>query len=395
MKKAILLTGGYSTRLYPLTLKRPKVLLPVAGKPVMQYLVEMLKDSGIKEITVGLNVKQKAIQKYFGNGEKYGVKIDYCFEESANDSNKLGGLGAINYVIEKKKIKEECLVVGGDNFVYGLDLKHMKHEHPASIALYNLKDKNLVEQFGIGIVDKNKRITAFQEKPKVEQAKSKLASTLIYRLSEEFVNQHLPEYIKEKHKKGEKADRPGDLWQHYVEKIPLHGLVFEGIWGDIGTAETYIETNKLAMELLIKNGSDEQVIKGKNVEIGENAVIRGPTIIEDNCKIGDNCIIGPYVHLMKGTEISKDSTVSGSILFENTKVGEASRIYDAIIDYNTSIEKNCKIDDLVIIGHDCVIGERTRVLSRSKIWPFIKIKANSIVEGELSLDLDKSELLET
>ncbi|NUN11106.1 NDP-sugar synthase [Candidatus Micrarchaeota archaeon] len=399
MKKAILLTGGYATRLFPISILRPKALLPVAGKPVIQYLIEMLKQAGITEIIIGLNTNQKNIESFFGNGNKFGVNIAYCYEETTSDSNKLGGLGAINYVIEKMKVKEECLILGGDNFVYGLDLKKMKHDHHASIALYTLNNINLVEQFGIAVVDSKGKITSFQEKPRVEEAKSNLASTLIYRFSQEFVNKHLPEYVKEKKSKGEKPDKPGDLWQHYVQKIPLQGVVFQGLWGDIGTAETYIETNKLAMNLIVRDkntSKNKGITSGAGISIAEGAevkpgtIIKGPVIIEEGCVIEEESIIGPYTHLMKNCKVGKKSMISGSIVFENCIIKEDVQIRDAVIDHDSIIGKHARIDDYALIGNNCELEERTRLLSRSKLWPYLKTNKESVIEGAISMNFEKS-----
>lgn len=394
--KAVLLAGGYATRLQPLSLRLPKVLLPVAGKPVIEYLVEMLKDAGVTEIIVSLNRQQKAIKEALGNGKKYGLKVSYCFEETRGEKDKLGAIGAMQYVAEKKGLNEECILIGSDNFVYGLDLRRLKHSHKkkkphATIALFNLQKPEDVEHFGVALVDKKGKITAFQEKPRVQDAVSKLASTAVYHLSQGFFSTHLPEYVRERKRKGVRADRVGDLWQNLVNKAELHGFVFEGVWGDIGTTETYVQTNKLAMNFVVRDVKSKpagimagkQLRIGKRVKFGNGAVIKSPVIIEDNCVVGKDAVIGPYTHLMKGCSIGTKSVVSGCIVFEGVQVGEDVHARDSVIDKGARVRDNARIDDYSLLGHDCVIGRNARVFSRTKVWPKLHLSDEAVLEGTI------------
>ena len=395
-------------RLQPLVLRTPKVLLPVAGKPTIQYLFEMLKSVGVHEIIVSLNHNQCEVEEYFGNGEKLGVSIKYFYEKSAGEKDKPGAIGAIKEVVEKNSIAEDCLIVGGDNFAYGLDLKkmvefHKKSKSIATIGLYYLQDRSLVELYGIAVTNAESRITKFQEKPRVEYAASQLASTAIYYLSAEFLKKYLGEYIAEKKAKGERPDRPGDLWQHFAEKIPIYGFVFQGIWGDSNSAQSYVELNKQAMNLIVGTARKHEkaivggeIVLGENVEVSEGAVLKGPVIIEDDCVIG-NSVIGPYTHLMHGTKVGDGSVVSGSILFEDVQVGSHCVLQDCIVDGHAFVGNNSRIEDYSVIGFKARVGNNARIFSRSRIWPFVEVNDEAVVEGLISISTEhvKKELQES
>lgn len=399
--KAILLAGGYGTRLNPLSYRTPKCLMPIAGKANILHLIEMLKKADVNEIILSLNTTQMKVKEFLGDGKKFGVNIKYIFEKSTCDKDKLGAIGALQYVIRSFGIKEEILVVGADNFIYGLDASNFREFHKrnkgiVTIALYNLADKTKVEQFGIASInEKTGRILKFQEKPKVEEAISRLASTLFYQINEKFFDKYLPIYISEKEKKGEKPDKIGDLWQYFVNKIPVFGYVFEGIWGDVGNAETYINVNKEVMNFLKRdisnkaNISENAFISGNGVVIGENVVIeegakiKGPVIIERNCTIKKNAIIGPYTYILHDSYIGSKSLITGSIIFENVKIGERVRCEDCIIDGFSEIGNDSIIESYSIIGYKAKLNDGCRIFTKSKIWPYMYLEKDGITEGEI------------
>jgi mannose-1-phosphate guanylyltransferase/phosphomannomutase len=395
--KAILLAGGYGTRMFPITLRTPKVLLPIAGKPGMQHLVELLKGAGITDIVVALNTSHKMVEEAMGDGKRFGVKLTYVYEESKGDADKLGAIGAINRVIEQIGIPEECIIVGSDNFAYGLDLNEFKKFHKekrgvASIALYQLSDRSQVEHFGVAAVDQNGKITGFQEKPRVEHAISSLASTAIYHLEQHFFKKHLPEFLELKKKKGEKADRIGDLWQHVVNETQVFGYLFQGVWGDTNTAQTYVETNKMAMNFIdgsVKSKHNGTIMReaqiGNGVQIGEGVIIKGPSIIEDGCSIGKDAVIGPYAHLQKNCKIGSKSIVSGSILLDGAQVGDNCLVEDCLLDSLSRVENGSKVEHYSIIGYKSVVGKSARVFPNSRIWPFVEIDGEGVVEGDVKI----------
>ena len=167
--KGIIMMGGYGTRLQPLTLRTPKPLLPIAGKPNVDYLVEKIQAGGIKNVVISANKNNVKVREYLTNED-----VEFIIEDTNSDKDKLGVVGAIKYL---KSIfgSDDYLILAGDNFFHGLELKDVKDYHnnekpDATIGLYQLQDKSEVEKFGVAVLDAKNRITSFQEKPKPEEA---------------------------------------------------------------------------------------------------------------------------------------------------------------------------------------------------------------------------------
>ncbi len=395
--KAILLAGGYGTRLFPLTIRNPKPLLPVAGKPVLLYTIDLLLKAGIEEITISLKENQKKIEKYFKDGKAFGASIDYLYEPETTEENKLGSVGALNYIFSQIKDANDALIIGGDNFIYGLNLleftkTHKEKKASASIALFELHNSSEVQHYGVAQLDEKGRITKFQEKPEPEKALSKLASTAIYALDKVFVQEHIPSYTTLKKKKGEKADKLGDLWEHFVHDLHIAGHPFEGIWGDIGNCQGYLQTNKKAFDVFY----DKENFISASAKISSTAKIIPPVIIEDHCIVKDHARIGPYAHIMHDSKIGNRVKISNSIVFEACIIAEGSQISDSLVDGSVRIEEGCSVNDHSIIGFGCTIGNSSSI-SNAKVFPKIKIQQMSGVTGNIKNDITPSskELLDS
>lgn len=372
--KALILAGGHGTRLHPLTLRTPKCLLPIAGKPNMLHLIETLNKSDINEIYVSINDKQLKINDFL-NQRRVNIIIEN------QEKGKLGSIGGLKYALNKIGTNDELIVLGADNFWKGLKLKEFAKtiNNTATIALYELPHKHMVEQFGIAEI-KNGQITSFQEKPSVEEAKSRLGSTLIYGLSSDWLKNKLPEYIKN----NKNLDTIGSMWQYFCKKDELNGHVFKGLWADIGTPRAYIELNNQVM-----NKMKESIIH-ESVVIGENTKIKDKVIIEEGCVIGRNCVIGSGTHIMHDTTIGEGSIIEGSVLFENVHVGRQTRIKNSVIDGYSIIKNKVKIDDYSVIGYKSVIEDKSHLIRESNVWPFIT--ASGVINGNITYIQDQNEL---
>ncbi|MEK6954789.1 MAG: NDP-sugar synthase [Candidatus Micrarchaeota archaeon] len=392
--KAVLLAGGYGTRMFPLTLRTPKPLLPIAGIPVLEHSIRLLVSAGILDIVISAKENQKKLESYFGSGSEFGAKITYLYEPEVPEEAKMGSVGAMDFIFRNLSVDDDFIVIGGDNYVYGLNLAEFHASHSnrrahASIALFNLQNRDDVKLFGVAKLDKAGRITKFQEKPTPDRALSTLASTAIYALDRAFIKKHLPEYVKRRHQAGEKADKIGDLWEHFVSDLHIAGHPFEGIWGDIGSCEGYLETNKKAFDVMMKNPPSILGKISQNSKIAKTAQLIPPIIIDDNCIVEEGAIIGPYVHLMHDSQVGKNCAISNSVVFERCKIGENSKIQNSIIDGEAVIGKNSLISDGSVVGYKVAIGGKCHVIG-SKIYPGIRIDALSDIRGDLKNDLSPS-----
>lgn len=236
--KAIILAAGYATRLYPLTINKPKALLPVKGIPILNYIIKKIdKIDEIDEIFIVTNDK---FYEYFLNWSKnLSKKIKIINDKTSNNETRLGGIGDLNFVIEKEKINDDILVVLGDN-LFDFNLKAIidffKIINKTLIGVYEVN--NLEELKRLGVVEiKNNKITSFEEKP--QNPKSTLSSIGIYIYTKSDLNK-----IKEYMRTDKPKDGPGYLVEYLLTIQDVYAFKLSGLWYDIGSKETYEKVNK-------------------------------------------------------------------------------------------------------------------------------------------------------
>ncbi len=369
--KAIILIGGYATRLHPLNFRTPKCLLPVNGNPNIDNIIESVAEAGIKDVIISM---QEKVKMHLGDGKKYGVKINYIVENTQDDKTKLGSIGALKFIFEKIE-PEDCIILGGDQYFEKQNIANILKEHQKSkkmitLALYKLKDESLVERMGIAVTNESGKLLFFQEKPKLQEAKSRFASTLIYVINKEFFRKHINRYIEEKKKRSEKLDNIGELWSYFASVLDINTYQMEGEWWDIGTPTSFLDVNSYALR--------EEI--DKDVQLGKNVNIAKHTRIDKGCKIGDNCTIGPYTHIMKNVIVGDGCAISSSIVFENTKIGNNTKINRSVVDYTAEIGNNINISEESVVGYRCIINDNCE-LKGSRLWPNLILDKNCKVEG--------------
>ena len=240
--KALILAAGYATRLYPLTKKYPKPLLEVKGRPIIDYIIDKLElvDS-INEIYIVTNSKFISDFKKWAKTFKSSKKITLVNDLTKNNQDRLGAIGDIRFVIKKKKIQEDLLIVGGDNLFSGslqsfLDAVK-KNTASVSLGLYRLKRKKDASRYGVVKLNKLKRVISFKEKPK--HPDSSLVAMCLYYISKNYLNL-INVYMQEEKIK---ADATGSYIAWLKDKVNVYGYVFSGSWFDIGDYQ-YLNTAK-------------------------------------------------------------------------------------------------------------------------------------------------------
>jgi glucose-1-phosphate thymidylyltransferase len=232
--KAIILAAGYATRLYPLTENTPKPLLPVQGKPIIDWIIDKLHAASVHDIYIVTNHKFYRHFQEWSNG-RYTVVND-C---TVNNETRLGAIGDIDYVIRTQHVDDDILVIAGDNlFSFSLVdfLNFFKEKKSTIVAVYDTQNSALIaNKLGCVEVNKDNKIIGFEEKP--EHPKTTLAATACYG----FPKQHL-HYVKEAMQRH--SDRPGELVKFISEHEPVFAFRFTGHWFDIGTHDEYARVNK-------------------------------------------------------------------------------------------------------------------------------------------------------
>lgn len=238
--KAIVLAAGYATRLYPLTSNRAKPLLPVGERSIIDYIVD-----GINQVPEVDTVYVVTNNKFYNDfvqwqrKSKFSKEIVVINDGTISDDDKLGAIGDMDLVINKMGIKDDLVVVGGDN-LFGFSLDNFVDffkSHGLSIAAYKYPYKNKLSQYGLVEIDETYRVISFQEKPK--EPKSDLVAVCLYGFPADKLGL-IHEYLE----RGLNKDAPGYYLQWLVDKEKVYAFAFEAPWHDIGSPEAYERAQK-------------------------------------------------------------------------------------------------------------------------------------------------------
>jgi len=243
--KVIILAAGYATRLYPLTLTQPKPLLPVAGQPMIDYVLDNLAPiGGIDHVYVVTNAKfVDHFQKWADHYRKSKAPLDFTIinDGSTDDTNKLGAIGDLHLVLTRAKVDDDIIVVAADNLfserLQGFGQFCREKQAPV-LAVYDVGNLDEIKKYNAISLDKEGRIEFFEEKP--SQPKSTITGIALYY----YPKATLPlihQYIRE----GNNPDQPGRLVQWMYPKTPFYTWSVPGIWYDIGSKEALAEANRV------------------------------------------------------------------------------------------------------------------------------------------------------
>jgi len=243
--KVVLLAAGYATRLYPLTLTQPKPLLTVAGKPMIEYVLDNLAPvGGIKRVYVVTNAKfaghfQKWADGYRASKSDLGFTI--VNDGSTDDTNKLGAIGDLHLVITREKVDDDLVVVAGDNLfseslgAYG---GFCRSKRAPVLGIYDVGSLEQAKKYGVVDLDGEGRIVRFEEKPK--QPASTLIGIALY-----YYPKNVVPLIKQYITEANNPDQPGRLVQWLYPRTPVYTWTVPGLWYDIGSKETLEEANRI------------------------------------------------------------------------------------------------------------------------------------------------------
>ncbi len=243
--KVIILAAGYATRLYPLTLTQPKPLLPVAGKPMIEHVLDNLTPmDGLDRVYVVTNAKfaghfQQWSDRYRATKSK--LEFTIVNDGSTDDTNKLGAIGDIHYVLQTHKVQDDLIVIAGDN-LFSEKLSDFgrvcREKNTPVLALYDVGDLEQIKKYNSISVDAAGRITYFEEKPK--HPTSTLTGIALY-----YYPRHTIPLIEQYIAEGNNPDQPGRLVQWLYPRTAVYTWRVPGTWFDIGSKETLEEANQI------------------------------------------------------------------------------------------------------------------------------------------------------
>ena len=367
--KAVIMAGGFGTRLRPLTCNTPKPMVPLMNKPMMEHIVALLRNHRITDILASLFYQPEVISGYFGNGSGFGVTMNYARAEA--DFGTAGSVRNATY-----QMHERILVISGDvltDFDLTAALKFHESRHArATIVLTRVKNPL---QYGVVITAEDGTITRFLEKPSWGEVFSDTINTGIYILEPEVLD--LVPYQ-------EDFDFSKDLFPLLMRQGGgLFGYVATGYWRDIGNLHEYQDAHIDALR-----GDVRVEIAGRregNLIIGENTTFAGPlphatgtvligsdcTIGEEvmlsNTVIGDHCVIGPGAML------------SNCVIWNDVIIGHTAELSYDVVGTKSSIGEKCVIAENAFIGDGCWIGSDAHLGANIKLWPEKVVEERAVV----------------
>lgn len=394
--KAIILSAGEGSRMRPLTLTKPKTMLPVAGKPIIQYNIESLRDNGITDILLIVRYKEEMVRNYFGDGSDFGVNIFYKTQKDF-----LGTANAISY--GEDFIDDSIIVLNGD-IILDDEIIHeiiKKYNYLTSDTLMLLTEVEDPSAFGVVEIE-NGNIKSIVEKPKREEAPSNLVNAGIYIFNKDIFDKIRKTEISER---GEYEITDSVSLQIKDNKTVI-GHKTSKDWIDVGRPWELIEVNedligKLKTE--IKGTIEDGAFIHGEVFLDEGSVIKAGVYIEGNVYIGKNCDIGPNSYIRGNTyfgdnvHVGNAVEIKNSIIMENTNVSHLSYVGDSVIGSNCNIAAgtniaNLRFDNATIktkiknqkidsgrrkLG--AIIGDSVKTGINSSFSPGVKVGHNSTI----------------
>ena len=368
------MAGGSGTRLRPLTCGRPKPIVPVMNKPVMEYIIELLKKYNITEIGVTLQYLPEIVKNTFGDGKDLGVHLEYFVEDVP-----LGTAGSVKNA--EDFLDDTFIVISGDALTdIDLDAAVNFHKEKRAVATLVLKEVTAPLEYGVVVTDNDGRIRRFLEKPSWSEVFSNTVNTGIYILEPKALAHF---------KRGEVFDFSKDLFPLLMQKNKaIFGYVTEDYWCDIGDIQSYIQSHFDILDGKIKVNLREKEVRqgvfiGRGVDVHSDVVIEGPVIIGDNCRLGKGVRIEPYSIIGEDVIIHSHCSIKRSIIWKNSTIGSKSHLSGSILCYRANLKSNVSIYEQAVIGDDTQIKDRAIVKPNVKIWPHKIIETAAVVSDHV------------
>jgi len=368
------MAGGEGSRLRPLTSNLPKPMMPLANRPMMEYVIDLLARHGITELVVTVAYMADTIRKYFGDGSEFGVSITYATEEVP-----LGTAGSVRNAAEH--LDDPFLVISGD-VLTDIDLgeviaAHRRSGAVATIGLVRVPDPL---EFGIVITREDGSIERFLEKPSWGQVFSDTINSGVFICEPEVLDFIATD---------RQVDFSGEVFPAMLEAgLGLYGAVVEGYWEDVGTLDAYLRAHRDLLDGLVDARLDGFEI-GAGVRLGENAVVHpdavveGPAVIGDNCRIEAGVRLGPYSVLGTNIRVRADADVERSVVGDNTFLAGGVRVAGTVLGRGCDLRRGVRTDEGVVVGDECFVGDHAHLTDGVKVYPFKTIEAGAVVNASI------------
>jgi UDP-N-acetylglucosamine diphosphorylase/glucosamine-1-phosphate N-acetyltransferase len=384
MKQAVILAAGEGQRLRPFTVNRPKAMISLADKPILQFIIESLVENGIRNIVLVVGYRKEQVYDYLGSGEQYGASITYI-----NQMSQLGTAHALMQV--KDAVEDEFLVLSGDNLIEAQTIAGFIQVKPEAVLVKRVSDP---VRYGVVNIDQGE-VQDIVEKP--EEAKSNLVNTGIYAFTRNIFK--FAESV---------LDIPDALNNMIAEGYTINALETEGTWLDVVYPWDIISLNNaVCKNLEVSLGGTIEAgvsVKGK-VVVGPDSVVRSGSCIYGPVVIGSGCDIGPQVCIMPATSIGDNVTIASFTEIKNSVVGDDVTIGPGCIISDSVIDKGCvlqgrftalggpsevrvngespEINVGVIMGEECQVESNVTAQPGAIVGNYCKVQMTKLLSGRL------------
>lgn len=361
--KAVIMAGGFGTRLRPLTMDIPKPMAPMVNRPMMEHIVRLLRSHGIEDMVVLLFHQAEAISGYFGDGSKHGARIEYIRPDA--DYGTAGAVG-----MARDLLREPFMVISGD-LLTDFDLTRAMESHARKKAMATITLTRVPNplEYGIVITEEDGRIVRFLEKPTWGQVFSDTINTGIY-----YLQPGVFDLIPFR----ESFDFSKDLFPLMLGRgLPLYGYIASGYWRDVGNIAEYRQAHWDALKGMVRIelegerlnliGKDIWVGKGSKIE-AQNTNLTGAVIVGRGVSVGAGCHLHDVV-IGDGCQVGKNAFIEHSVMWAGCRVGDNARINGAIMCDGAEIGAGAVVEENTIISGQARIGAGAQVLANVKVWP--------------------------
>ena len=361
--KAIIMAGGEGTRLRPLTCDRPKPMVTLFDRPVMEYIIVLLRKMGIVEIGVTLQYLPQLIIDYFEDGAKFGVKLHYFIE-----NEPLGTAGSVKGA--EHFLDDDFIVISGDA-VSNLDLSqaitfHKHHGALATLVLYRVSQPL---SYGVVVTDKSGKIERFVEKPTWPHVVSDRVNTGIYICKKEILT-HIPPNTF--------YDFSKNLFAQFLEsKTPLYGCELPGYWCDIGDIDAYLTCHTDILSGKAKGLSPVPLEENSAITQKNAIYIAQGAIIEPGAKIG------PYTSIQQGATVKSGAKVARSVLYPGVIVEKNCEVKGALLCQGARLQERSSCFEGCVVGSKSVLEADVTLTAGAKVWPQKQIEEESIISQDI------------
>lgn len=360
--KAVILAGGFGTRLRPLSCTRPKILFPIVNKPLLQWTFERLAKNNVRDVILAVFYQTELYIKHH-RVPRCGVHVTYSHDPLRKP---LGTGGSIRKAEKLLGKHAPFIVLNGDifadvNYTEVLEV-HKEKNAIATIVLYSVKNPS---RYGVAELAKDNRITRFIEKPLPGTAPTNLINAGAYVLSPEIFK-YIPE--------GRAVSIEHEVFPKLAQEGTLYGHVSSGMWMDIGKPEDYLEINRKMLDCNVER---------KKYRINNNVEIKKPLAIDKKASIGVKSTIGPYAVLGRNVMIGKGVNIQDSVIFPGTIVSDFSSVNGTVIGEDVTIGREVKIEKGCIIGDHARIKDGVTLAERVSVCPATEVSKSVLTSSRI------------